>query len=222
MIARDIALLEAEGGRIHIAHVSTAGAVDLVRAARAGGLAVSAEATPHHLTLTEDLAARPWDGRPYDTRTKVNPPLRTREDVEAVVAGLADGAIEAIATDHAPHAAADKHCSYQEAAFGISLFETALASVLSLVHAGRLPLAAVLERLTAGPARLFGLPGGTLVPGVPADLVVFDPAEEWTVDAAQFRSQGHNTPLDGQTLRGRVKLTLVNGVAAFDGLRGAP
>ncbi len=221
MIARDIALLEAEGGRIHIAHVSTAGAVELVRAARARGLAVSAEATPHHLTLTDDLAARPWDGRPYDTRSKVNPPLRTHEDVDAVVAGLADGTIEAIATDHAPHAAADKRCSYQEAAFGISLFETALASVLSLVHNGRLPLVTVLERLTAGPARLFHLPGGTLAPGVPADLVVFDPTEEWTVDAAQFRSQGQNTPLDGQVLRGRVKLTLVNGVAAFDLLRGA-
>lgn len=215
MIARDIALLEAEGGHVHIAHVSTAGAVALVRAARARGLAVSAEATPHHLTLTEELAARPWDGRPYDTRSKVNPPLRTREDVDAVVAGLADGTIEAIATDHAPHALAEKRCSYQEAAFGISLFETALASVLGLVHAGRIPLATVVERLTAGPARLFGLPAGTLAPGRPADVVVFDPAQEWRVDAASFVSQGHNTPLDGQVLRGRVKLTLAGGVVAY-------
>src|SRR5581483_9408070 len=128
-----------------IAHASTAGAVDLLRQARARGLAVSAEATPHHLTLTDELAARPWDGRPYDTRSKVNPPLRTAEDVEAVIAGLADGTIEAIATDHAPHAASDKHCPYEQAAFGISLFEAALASVLSLVRAGRLSMPTLVE-----------------------------------------------------------------------------
>jgi dihydroorotase len=227
MIARDIALLEAEGaagGRIHIAHVSTAGAVELVRAAKARGLALSAEATPHHLTLTDELAARPWNGRPYDTRTKVNPPLRTAADVAAVVAGLRDGSIEAIATDHAPHASSDKDCRYEDAAFGISLFETALASALSLVHGGQLSLPLLLERLTAGPARLFGLAAGTLAPGARADLVVFDPDEEWTVDATAFRSRGHNTPLDGQTMRGRVKLTLAGGVEAYrqPGFAAAP
>jgi dihydroorotase len=215
MIARDVALLGDEGGRIHIAHVSTAGAVALVRRAKEQGLAVSAEATPHHLTLTEELAARPWDGRPYDTRTKVNPPLRARADVEAVIAGLADGTIEAIATDHAPHAAADKHSRYEDAAFGISLFETALGSVLSLAHEGRLSLPVLLERLTRGPARLFGLEAGTLSQGACADVVIFDPDEEWTVDAAAFLSQGKNTPLDGATLRGRVKLTLAGGVEAY-------
>ena len=215
MIARDIALLAEEGGRIHIAHASTAGAVELVRRARARGLAVSAEATPHHLTLTDDLAARPWDGRPYDTRTKVNPPLRTRADVDAVIAGLAGGTIEAIATDHAPHAAADKQCRYEEAAFGISLFETALGSVLSLVRQGRVGLPLLIERLTSGPARLFGLDAGTLSRGARADVVIFDPDEEWTVDAAAFLSQGKNTPLDGARLRGRVKLTLAGGVEAY-------
>ena len=215
MITRDLALLAAEGGRLHIAHVSTRGAVALLRDARARGLAVSAEATPHHLTLTEDLVARPWNGRPYDTRTKVNPPLRTAADVAALVAGLADGTIAAIATDHAPHAAVDKRCPYEEAAFGISLFETALASVLSLVHGGHLGLAALVERLTAGPARLFGLDAGTLAPGARADVVVFDPDAQWTVRAASFLSRGHNTPLDGATVRGHVVLTLAGGMEAY-------
>ena len=215
MIARDLALLAAEGGRLHIAHVSTRGAVALLRNARVRGLAVSAEATPHHLTLTEDLVARPWNGRPYDTRTKVNPPLRTPADVAAVVAGLADGTIAAIATDHAPHAAADKRCPYEEAAFGISLFETALASVLSLVHGRQLTLATVIERLTSGPARLFGLDAGTLAPGARADVTVFDPDAAWTVRAASFLSLGKNTPLDGATLRGRVVLTLAGGLEAY-------
>jgi len=217
MIARDIALLAAEGGRarVHIAHVSTAGAVALVRDAKQRGLPVSAEATPHHLTLTDDLVARPWDGRPYDTRAKVNPPLRTKEDGDAVVAGLLDGTIEAIATDHAPHGAADKRCPYEQAAFGISLFETALASVLTLYHERRAPLPTLVERLTAGPARLFGINAGTLTPGVSADIVVFDPNEEWTVDAAAFRSKGKNTPLDGARLRGRVVMTLAEGAEAY-------
>jgi dihydroorotase len=178
---------------------------------------VSAEATPHHLTLTEDLVARPWNGRPYDTRTKVNPPLRTPADVAAVVAGLVDGTIAAIATDHAPHAAADKRCSYEEAAFGISLFETALASVLSLVHGGHLGLAALIERLTCGPARLFGLDAGTLTPGARADVTVFDPDAAWTVRAASFLSQGKNTPLDGAPMRGHVLLTVAGGLEAYRG-----
>ena len=217
MIARDIALLADEGARarVHIAHVSTAGAVALVRDAKRRGLPVSAEATPHHLTLTDELVARPWDGRPYDTRAKVNPPLRTKEDVDAVVAGLRDGTIEAIATDHAPHSAADKRCPYEQAAFGISLFETALASVLTLYHEDRAPLPVLIERLTAGPARLFGLDAGTLTAGARADVVVFDPDEEWTVDAAAFRSRGKNTPLDGARLRGRVVMTLAGGVEAY-------
>ena len=145
----------------------------------------------------------------------MNPPLRTQADVAAVVAGLADGIIEAIATDHAPHAAADKQCSYEDAAFGISLFETALAGVLSLAHRGYLGLPALIERLTAGPARLFGLDAGTLAPGARADVTVFDPDAEWTVRAASFLSRGQNTPLDGATVRGQVVLTLAGGTEAY-------
>ena len=224
MIARDIALLaelgpRGGGARMHIAHVSTHGAVELVRQARRQGLPISAEATPHHLTLTDELVARPWDGRPYDTRTKVNPPLRSRRDAEAVIAGLLDATIGAIATDHAPHSAADKRRDYNAAAFGISLFETALASVLTLYHEGRVPLPVLVERLTVGPARLFGLDAGALAAGARADIVVFDPDEEWTVDAASFRSSGKNTPLDGARLRGRVALTLAGGVEAYSNMR---
>jgi dihydroorotase len=218
MIARDSRLVAEEGGRIHIAHVSTVRAVALVREARARGLPVSGEATPHHLTLTEDLVARPWDGRPYDTRTKVNPPLRTREDIDALVEGLRDGTIAAIATDHAPHADSDKRCAYEQAAFGISLFETALGSACDLVHRGRLGLPLLVERMTCGPAHLFGLDAGTLSVGARADVVIFDPHEEWTVDASRFLSMGKNTPLDGATLRGRVRLTIAGGSAAYDRL----
>lgn len=219
MIARDIGLLAQEGGRgrIHIAHVSTAGAVELVRRAKERGLAVSAEATPHHLTLIDELVACSWDGRPYDTRTKVNPPLRTRADVDAVIAGLIDGTIDAIATDHAPHAAADKHCRYEDAAFGISLFETALASVLTLWHSGQIGLATLIQRLTVAPARLFALDAGTgtLQVDQRADVVVFDANQEWMVDARAFLSLGKNSPLDGALLRGRVMLTLASGVVAY-------
>jgi len=221
MIARDIALLDVlphevkARVRLHIAHVSTLGSVRLVRGAQARGLRVSAEATPHHLTLTEEIALRPWNDRPYDARSKVNPPLRTARDVDAVRAGLRDGVIAAIATDHAPHRAEDKSGGYLEAAFGLSLFETALGSVLSLVHEGALSMTVLVERLTVGPARLFGLDAGTLGPGATADLVVFDPARVWTVDASRFLSQGRNTPLDGQSLRGRVMMTVCNGAVAY-------
>lgn len=221
MIARDIALLDVLPDevkarvRLHVAHVSTAGSVRLVQTAQARGLKISAEATPHHLTLTDEITSRPWNDRPYDARSKVNPPLRTARDVEAVRRGLSDGVIAAIATDHAPHTAEDKSGEYVDAAFGMSLFETALGSVLSLVHEGALSMMALVERLTGGPARLFGLDAGTLTPGAAADVVVFDPARVWTVDASRFLSQGRNTPLDGQTLRGRVVLTVSGGDVAY-------
>ena len=215
MIALDIELLAAVGGRIHIAHVSTAGSVELVREAKRRGLRVSAEATPHHLTLDDQLVARPWMGRPYDTRAKVNPPLRSARDVCAVIEGLADGTIEAIATDHAPHAEFEKQRPFEDAPFGISLFETALASVLALVHRGHLTLPELVERLTVGPARLFGLDAGTLEPGRRADVTVLDPEEDWTVDVTHFQSKGTNTPLEGMRLRGRVKLCVAGGVVAF-------
>ena len=214
MVARDLALAALTGGRLHIAHVSTAGAVDLIRRAKARGVAVTAEATPHHLALTDAwVAGHRWEGhgQPYDTSTKVNPPLRSEADRQALLAGLRDGTIDAIATDHAPHTLVDKLCPYDEAAFGISGLETALGTLLRLVEHGELTLDLVIEKLTIGPARVFGLPYGTLKPGQAADVVVFDPQTTWVVDPTRFASKGRNTPLAGQRLRGRVEATFVGG-----------
>ncbi len=231
MVARDIELARATGGRYHVAHISTAGSAKLVAMAKAEGLPVTAEVTPHHLTLTEDwvmgiadfglrnadLSARQTVGNPqYDTRTKVNPPLRTEEDRRALVAALAEGVIDAIATDHAPHRSIDKECTYDEAAFGISGFETALASLLQLVASGQLTLSDVIRRLTIEPCRIFDLPYGTLASGASADLVIFDPGTSWTVDASAFHSKGKNTPLDGRTLPGQVVTTLVEGRVVYE------
>jgi dihydroorotase len=237
MLGRDVALAQLTGGRYHAAHLSTAGAVALVRRAKAAGLRVTAEVTPHHLLLTDSwvagertgpladaLGALGLDigaGQRYDTNTKVNPPLRTAADVAALLDGLLDGSIDVIATDHAPHTTVDKACEYGEAAFGISGLETALAGLLALVHAGRLPLATLIAALTERPARTFGLAGGTLAVGAPADVVVFDPEEEWTVDPADFTSKGRNTPLAGLRLRGRVRLTLLEGVVVYDAATAA-
>ena len=220
MIARDIALAGSTGGKFHVAHVSTAGSVPLVRRAKELGLNVTAEVCPHHLTITDEWAlgtmgsgagSSEWA---YDTATKVYPPLRGQLDVEALVAGLADGTLDCIATDHAPHDVASKQVTYQDAAFGISVLETALGSVMKLSHNGRVPLPVLIERLTAGPARVLGpqyLPLASLAPGTPADLVLFNPDLEWTVDPAEFASKGKNTPLDGTRLRGRVMATIAGG-----------
>ena len=217
--ARDIHLAELTGGRVHICHISTAGAVDLVRRAKEKGLAVTAEVTPHHLTLTDEWVAGE-DGSgglaqdAYDTDTKVNPPLRTREHIEAVVQGLRGGVIDAIATDHAPHTIVDKLCEYDTAAFGISGFETALGAVLSLYHDGVIDLPTIVERLTSGPARIIdhgGIGLGTLRQGAPGDVTIFDPGEEWVVDREAFVSKGKNTPLHGRRLRGRVVATVFGG-----------
>lgn len=226
MVARDILLAELTGGRLHIAHASTAGTVELVRRAKEKGIRVTAEATPHHLTMTDEwvLGFRPMACRfpaselVYDTSTKVNPPLRSRRDVEALVAGLREGVIDAIATDHAPHLQVDKLAEYDAAPFGISVFETALGSLLSLVHAGALDMGTLVARLTVGPARALGREAtglGCLRKGGPADAVVFHPDEEWTVEVERFVSRGRNTPLRGCALRGRVKLTLVGGAVAY-------
>jgi len=225
MIARDLDLLAeliAEGTRphLHLAHVSTAGGVELVRRAKAAGLPVTAEVTPHHLTLTDDMAGWPRHGRPYDTATKVNPPLRSAADVQALGEGLRQGIIDVVATDHAPHASADKDCSYEQAAFGISNFETALASCLEVVRTGVLSLPELVNRMTARPATLFGLsaygrPLGQLIPGARADLIAFAPHEPWRVEAASFASRGHNTPLEGQETRGRVCLTIASGQVVY-------
>ncbi len=224
-VARDIALAEFTGSHVHIAHVSTRGSVELVRAAKARGVSVTAEVTPHHLTLTHEAVAFSPAGNgglTYDTNAKVNPPLRTREDVEACVEGLLDGTIDAIATDHAPHALEDKLCEFDQAAFGISNFETALGALLTLVPGGRLDLPTLVAKLTAGPVKALALdrrPGldglGSLAPGAPADVVVFDPQQEWVVEPERFASKGRNTPLAGRTLRGQVVATVCGGRVVY-------
>ena len=228
MVARDISLAESTGGRLHLAHISTAGSVELVRRAKERGFPMTAEATPHHLTITEDWVVA-TEGQPstrgaspsprYNTDAKVNPPLRARHGVDAVVQGLRDGIIDCIATDHAPHTRADKECSFQDAAMGISGLETALGSLMALVHAGRLDLTTLVDRLTAGPARVLGRPDlcqGTLKPGSPADVTIFDPVAKWVVDTARFASKGKNTPLDGTTLTGKVVATIVDGRVVYE------
>jgi dihydroorotase len=213
LVARDIGSLAQVGGRLHIAHVSCADTIILLRDASERGLPVTAEVTPHHLRLTDRLLeGDPAAGLPAaHPCTKVNPPLRSPADVDAMIEALASGLIGAIATDHAPHTAADKAQPFAQAAFGFSAIETALPLLLDLVRTGRLPLSVLIERLTAGPARIFNLPGGTLVAGSPADICVFDPDEPWTVTPEALLSRGKNTPVAGMELRGRVSYTFVAG-----------
>ena len=224
MVARDITLVETVGGRLHIAHASTAGTVELVRQAKERGAAVTCEVTPHHLTLTDEAivghggahgAFEPLTDAAYDTNAKVAPPLRSRDDVPALVEGLRDGTVDFVATDHAPHGRTDKLCTFDDAANGISVLETALGSVMSLVHDGALTLPLAVERLTASPARFLGMALGTLRPGSPGDVTIFDPDAEWLVDPADFASKGKNTPLAGTTLRGRVMATIAGGKVVY-------
>jgi dihydroorotase len=229
-VARNIGLAEFAGAHLHVAHVSTRESVELIRRAKERGVHVTAEVMPHHLALTDEAvmlsAAESPGGLAYDTNAKVNPPLRPRADVDACIEGLADGTIDAIATDHAPHAIEDKLCEFDFAAFGISGFETALALCLSVVQAVEavreppLQLPVLIERLTSGPVQALGLerfiPGlGSLAEGAPGDVVVFDPEAEWVVDPERFVSKGKNTPLAGRTLKGRVVATVYGGRAVF-------
>ena len=212
MVARDLALAQLTGARLHIAHVSTEGSVDLIRRAREKGIPVTAEVTPHHLTLTEEKVLG------YDTNTKVNPPLRTKRDIQALIQGLNDHTIDIIATDHAPHTEADKRCDFALAPFGISGLETALGSLLSLVHNRQLALTALIAKLTNEPAKIIGSKYGklgTLAVGATADITIFDPDKSWVVDTRAFASKGKNTPLAGSVLRGKVMATIFGGELVY-------
>ncbi len=249
MIARDIALAEDTGAHLHICHVSTAGGVACIRAAKERGVRVTAEVTPHHLTLTDvwvlgALAPHPVASPPpplirgkarrirspelglpdwlipsllppYDTSTRVRPPLRTAHDVEALIVGLHDGTIDAIVTGHSPQSRVEKECEYGLSAPGISSLETALGLMLTLVHRGELDLVNTVARLTEGPAQVLGRSPATLRPGARADIVIFDPDQTWVVDAARLVSRGKNTPLHGQQLKGQIMLTMAGGTIAF-------
>jgi len=206
MVSRNIMLARMTGGHVHIAHVSTAGAVALIRDGKKQGIRVTAEATPHHLTLTEE------ECNGYNTNAKVSPPLRTRRDNQSLLRGLKDNVIDIIATDHAPHARSDKECDFVKAASGISNFETALGSLLGPVHSGQLTLNMLIARLTGDPARLLKDDLlGTLKVGAPADITIFDPYKEWTVEPGSFASKGKNTPLAGRVLKGKTTATIYGG-----------
>jgi len=213
-VGRDISLVREFGSRIHIAHVSTRSEVDLIRRAKAEGLAVTAETCPHFFTLDHEAVIG------FNTSAKVNPPLRTADDVEAIIEGLADGTIEVIATDHAPHHRDEKDREFDLAAFGISGFETALALTLRLVQKKRLKLMDAVAKWTVNPARIAGLPGGSLTEGSPADLVLVDLDAQWTVDPDHFLSMGRNTPFAGMELTGEVVNTFVGGKMVYDREKG--
>ncbi|MCC6749459.1 MAG: dihydroorotase [Deltaproteobacteria bacterium] len=211
IVARDLELVELTGARYHVAHLSTAGSARLVRAAKARGLPVSCEVAPHHFTLTDEAC------RGFDTATKVNPPLRGRDHVDAVLEAIADGTVDAIATDHAPHSELEKLVEFGLAACGISGLETGLALSLELWRREVISLPRLVALMTSSPARVVGLPAGTLRVGALADLAVVDTEESWVVDPTRFHSKGRNTPFAGQTLRGRTKTTVVGGRVVFDG-----
>jgi dihydroorotase len=210
-IVRDLLLAELTGGHIHLQHVSTRFGVEAIRQAKERGVHVTAEASPHHLVLTHEAV----EG--YRTEAKMNPPLRTAADMAGVRAGLADGTLDTIATDHAPHHYDEKEAAFAEAPNGIVGLETALGIILTHVVAeGVIDLPTMVERMSCQPARAFGLPGGTLAVGSPADVTVFDPKERWTVDPREFRSKSRNTPFSGWELEGRPRLTIVEGRVVFE------
>lgn len=210
MVARDLEIVEWTGARYHVAHVSTARTVALVRDAKRRGLPVTCEVTPHHLALTDEACAH------YDTRAKVMPPLRTAADQEALLEGLADGTIDCIATDHAPHSPVEKDVEFECAAPGMLGLETALPIILDFVRMGSLDERRAIAALTGAPARAFGLSGGGLAVGAVADLCVIDPERPVTITAEELASKSKNTPFLGQTLAGRAVLTLVEGRCVFD------
>ena len=210
MVARDLELVAWTGARYHVAHVSTARTVNLVREAKRRGLPVTCEVTPHHLALTDEACST------YDTRTKVMPPLRTTADREALIEALADGTIDAIATDHAPHSPVEKDVEFECAAPGMLGLETALPIVLDFVRKEAIDYQRVVAALTCGAARVFGLPGGSLAVGAAADICVIDPDRPFTLSAEGLASKSRNSPFVGQPLAGRAVLTLCGGRAVHD------
>ena len=213
MAARDILLAEETGARLHIAHVSTRGTVRLIRMAKAAGIPVTAETCPQYYTLTEDMLLE------KGALARVNPPLRTDADVTAVTEAVCDGTIDVIVTDHAPHSAEEKARPLVDAPSGMVGLETSLALTLTaLYHTGRLSLMDILRRMSLTPCEILGLAAGRLRPGAPADLVLFDPDEDWTVDPDAFQSKGRNTPFGGRQVRGRVKCTIADGDIVFGGI----
>jgi len=216
MVERDVLLAELVGGRVHIAHLSAAASVDAVRRGKARGVRVTAEVTPHHLFLTDEAVRETG----YDTNTKMNPPLRSEADREAVLAGLRDGTIDCIATDHAPHTVDDKKVEFDHAANGVVGLETAVALCLErLVGTGLLELPYLVALLSANPARVLGLPGGTLAPGSPADLTLLDLTKKRQVDPTRFESRSRNTPFGGWILKGWPAMTIVGGRVAWKDAR---
>ena len=223
MVARDLHLADLTKARLHIPHISTVGSLAALRSAKESGVDVTAEVTPHHLTLSDEWVyglkgkiPATVGSEAYDTNTKVNPPLRSRADVEAVIDALSEGLIDIIATDHAPHAATDKVCTYNEAAHGINVLETAFSSVFQLVDAGKISVVRLIESLTAGPAAILHKDIGSLKKGFYADVVVIDPGSKWIVNPAQFESKSVNSPFTGVELAGRVVMTIYQGKTVFD------
>jgi dihydroorotase len=213
MALRDISLAELTGGVVHIAHMSARQTLDAVRYGKARGARVTCEVTPHHFVLTDDMLASP---EPYDTNVKMNPPLREAADRDAMVQGLADGSVDVIATDHAPHHYDEKRVEFDQAPFGITGLETAVSLCLDrLVHSGAIPMARLVELMAVNPARILRLPGGSLSEGAPADVTILAPDLQVTVSVARMRSKSRNTPFDGWALRGGVAATIVGGRTVY-------
>jgi len=213
MVERDIAIARYVDAPVHITHISTGGSTRIIEAARKAFRKVTADTCPHYFSLTDQATLT------YDTNTKVNPPLRSKADVDAIKEGLRKGTIDIIATDHAPHEFTSKDVEFDLATFGISGFETALALSLSLVREGVLDMPGLLRKMTTNPANLLGIDSGTISEGAPADIIIFDPDREWTVDSASFVSKGKNTPFHGWTLRGKNLFTMVDGKIVFNELK---
>jgi len=217
-VLRDIALCRATEGRLHVQHVSTKGAVEAIRNAKKEGVNVTAEATPHHLVLTDEEIANE-----FNTNLRVNPPLRSASDRDAVIEGLVDGTIDCIASDHAPHASEDKDCEFDLAPAGMIGLETTIGVIKTyLIDKGYLSWADAVRKMTVNPVRILGLDGGTLASKAVADITIINPDKKWTVKADKFKSRSRNCPFDGYKLSGKVYMTILGGRVVYDGSGGKP